>query len=595
MKHPLITCAAVSLAALLALLTHAGAAEVASNAPASGDRAGSIHVSPMGDDSNSGAADQPVRSFERALEIARSRKGGAPIHLAKDALIVLSHPIRLDARDSGLHVIGHGARLTGGAAVVGWQAGEDGIWRAKCPVDGAPRELFVNGRRAVRARFPNAGWLRIDQALPDRRSGFTFNAGDIPGSIKAGDGLELVFLHDWSMSRIAISSIDQGSRTLRTPFPIGSDAPHYAIDNFEKHPRYALEGSPLLLDGPGEWAMSGDQILYRPRTGETIAEVTAIVPRLTQLLEIAPGEDGKVVSDIGFEGVTFAHCRFDLPAQGYASAQATMHDLRDGSGKSGRKFIPAAVRVSGATKVVFARCSFTHLGGSGLWIGQGSSDCAVEQCEFTDISGNGINLGEQVTENVATRISVTDSLVRDCGKQFHGSVGIWIGMASSCRVERCEISQLPYTGISVGWRWNPEPSPCKQHTISDNHIHHVMQVLSDGGGIYTLGRQPGTVLKGNHIHDVPLNAGRAQSNGIFMDEGTTDILVEANLIHAIAKSPIRFHRAGENIIRGNILGIAQGQTAFTFNSTDAKVITFENNRELAEGSKELKAAIEMVR
>jgi hypothetical protein len=276
--------------------------------------------------------------------------------------------------------------------------------------------------------------------------------------------------------------------------------------------------------------------------------------------------------------------------QGYASGQATMHDWRDGSGRDGRTFIPAAVRVSGASGIEFSRCSFSQLGGSGVWIGEGSRDCAVRRCELSDISGNGINIGEPGTQNVASGISIKNSSVTGCGTQFYGSVGVWIGMAEGCTVERCNISELPYTGISVGWRWNPTPGPCQQHRIADNHIHHVMQVLSDGGGIYTLGRQPGTVLTGNHIHDVPLNAGRAQSNGIFMDEGTTELLVEGNTIHAIAKSAIRFHKAGENTIRGNTLGITEDETAFTFNATNPKVIHFKNNRELPEGSDELKTA-----
>ena len=62
--------------------------------------------------------------------------------------------------------------------------------------------------------------------------------------------------------------------------------------------------------------------------------------------------------------------------------------------------------------------------------------------------------------------------------------------------------RVRYTGVSVGWMWNPTPTPCRANLVENNHIHHVMQILSDGGGIYTLGRQPGTVLRGNVIHDV---------------------------------------------------------------------------------------------
>ena len=107
-----------------------------------------------------------------------------------------------------------------------------------------------------------------------------------------------------------------------------------------------------------------------------------------------------------------------------------------------------------------------------------------------------------------------------------------------------------------------------------------MQILSDGGGIYTLGRQPGTVLSHNHIHHIPLNAGRAQSNGIFMDQGSSGMIVRDNRIHDIAKSPIRFHKAKENTIQDNTLGIEKGENPFTFNATDSKIITFQDNRTL---------------
>ena len=141
-----------------------------------------------------------------------------------------------------------------------------------------------------------------------------------------------------------------------------------------------------------------------------------------------------------------------------------------------------------------------------------------------------------------------------------------------------DIGDLLYSGVSVGWRWNPTPSVCKGHRIERNHIHHVLLQLSDGGGIYTLGRQPGTVLQANHIHHVKVNAGRAESNGIFMDEGTTDLVVEDNDIHHIARSPIRFHRAGRNVLRGNKLRPGKGVPPLRFNNTPEKNIIVESSK-----------------
>jgi hypothetical protein len=66
-----------------------------------------------------------------------------------------------------------------------------------------------------------------------------------------------------------------------------------------------------------------------------------------------------------------------------------------------------------------------------------------------------------------------------------------------------------------------------------------------GGGIYTLGCQPGTVLAGNLIHGVhrsPYTHGGAPNNGIFFDQGSKEYLIERNIIYDTAEEPIRFNQ-----------------------------------------------------
>jgi hypothetical protein len=143
--------------------------------------------------------------------------------------------------------------------------------------------------------------------------------------------------------------------------------------------------------------------------------------------------------------------------------------------------------------------------------------------------------------------------------------------------------------------WSPVPTPCRENIIDGNHIHHILNILSDGGGIYMLGLQPGSKILNNHIHNVEINAGRAESNGMFLDEGTTDVLVENNLIYNIAKSPLRFHRATVNLVKDNFLFCTGGNPPIRYNTTKEDDIHKVGNKVFSEGEanykEELKKAV----
>jgi hypothetical protein len=130
--------------------------------------------------------------------------------------------------------------------------------------------------------------------------------------------------------------------------------------------------------------------------------------------------------------------------------------------------------------------------------------------------------------------------------------------------------------------WSPEPTPCRDNVIDGNHIHHILQVLSDGGGIYSLGLQPGSKILNNHIHDVRINAGRAESNGMFLDEGTTDVIIANNLIYNIAKSPLRFHRATTNLVKENFLFCTNENPPIRYNTTKEEDIQKVDNKVFSE-------------
>jgi hypothetical protein len=269
--------------------------------------------------------------------------------------------------------------------------------------------------------------------------------------------------------------------------------------------------------------------------------------------------------------------------------------------------VPGAVETTWAEQVSFLHCSFIHLGGSGLWLGAGARNNTVSHCRFHDISGNGVMIGEgssrliegkpwwrRAPEQVAKGNRVENCEISHTGKQFFGAVGIWCGITAHTTIKNNLIHHLPYTGISVGWHWSTEPTPCRGVSIEDNHIHHIMQILSDGGGIYVLGLQPDGMIRGNHIHHVEVNAGRAESNGMFLDEGTTGLTITGNLIHHIAMSPLRFHRATINLVSENILVCGEEIPPVRYNRTLEEDITLKDNQILSLSRKEDREILEEI-
>jgi hypothetical protein len=564
-----------------------------------------FYVSPSGNDQNPGTRSEPFLTIQRAQEAVRAELAGGvtgniTVWLA-DGTYVISAPLKFDTNDSGSdhHLVSYrahkGARpvISGGAEITGWQHHGNGMWVTEIAPEVAQqgfRELFVDGERVVKARYPNSKYLRVAEVGADRRTNFRFNPGDFPAPDNKQQ-VELVLIHDWSISRIPLDGIDYGRNQITAVDSIGAKNIHFFnLDHWEKNPRYYLENDLAFLDTPGEWFFDeNERMLYLMLAGGADPEhMKIMVPVTGPHLMVIEGCEQQKVRNLSFEGITFSYCSWLIPEKGYAGIQACHFDPRPAS--HGMSVVPAAVYVKWAENCTFSRCTFTQLGGSAIWLSSGCNDCSVADSHFEDISGNAVMVGDGRERQIDGRVwwqvapeqtargnSVVDNTITAIGKQFYGAVGIWCGFTAETLISRNHLHDLPYTGISVGWEWSPAPTPCRDNHLIANHIHHIMQTLSDGGGIYMLGLQPGSTISGNLIHDVTVNAGRAESNGMFLDEGATDLIVADNIIYNIARSPLRFHRATTNLVKDNILSCGDDIPPVRYNNTREEDITLENN------------------
>jgi hypothetical protein len=161
-------------------------------------------------------------------------------------------------------------------------------------------------------------------------------------------------------------------------------------------------------------------------------------------------------------------------------------------------------------------------------------------------------------------------------------VGVFIQHADSNLVAHNHIHDFYYSGVSVGWAWGLHDSVTKDNHIEKNHIHHLgFGWLSDMGGVYTLGVQPGTAIRGNVIHDIE----RANYGGwaIYLDEGSSHILVENNVCYDLSSECLHIHYGRENMVRNNIFAFGRDAVVAQSRTTPFNAVTATRNILVSDG------------
>lgn len=527
--------------------------------------------------SNDGCGNAPLRSIEKAIEIIRKMRDSGiddPICVSVVGDYFISEPIVVrDVCGVIFEPFGGKGRIIGGIRICDWERSSfNGVecLRAVLPqnADGALwdfTDLFVNGKRASVTRYPKVGALEIvdteeysgEEYVPEHgmwgsSRWLIVKPEDLTDVENIADAI-INYNHWWIDEHSPIENYDRESGKLtmayRSRFAVSG-----RYGKSSSAAKYYLTNVPNMFSLPSEWYLDRKEgiVYYIPRDeDETCETIEAFVP-VTDKLFVIKGDE------IEIKGFELTCTRGDYASTRVMEQQKDIikdDEPRFGSDEQSVCGAPGAILFERAERCGISDCVIHGVGVHAIEVGRGCRNIVIENNEIYDVCAGGIKIeGGEAGEDQQLMTSgciIRKNHIHDCGKRYEAGCGILVMHASGNEISENEIHDLAYTGISVGWVWGYAESSTYGNLIRGNHIYNIGNgSLSDMGGIYTLGRQEGTVICGNRIHDVKCLEYGAW--GIYLDEGSSHITVETNVVWGTGKESIHIHWGTENTVRNNV-------------------------------------------
>ena len=428
----------------------------------------------------------------------------------------LDKPLVLDSADSGTPDApityaaypGERVTLSGGRKLsCSWRSLRDGIMRCALPRTQANSvaftQLFVNGKRQIRARFPKydkdnplvsgTGYLdvaRSSEAWPSSElhydpATFTRKKWNRPNQAV----LHLFPLDRWGNLQWEVQDVDRDAHAIRLGWggfqlnellfgkaATGIGKSEIYSRGFKS--RFFVENVPEELDSPSEWYLDCDRgfLDYIPESGENLAKALVEAPALDCVVELR-GSQRKPVQFVTFSGFRVAHTAstflklYEAPSLG----DWTIH--RGG-----------AVFLEGTENCAVVNCFFDQVGGNAIFVNNfnrgtriygnrisacGDSAICLVGCE-SQIQGSHRPLP---SENL-----ISNNLIHDCGYFGKQCAGVFLSVTEKNTISHNRIFNMPRAAICLNDGWGGG------HLIEFNLIHDTVRETTDHGPFNSWGR-----------------------------------------------------------------------------------------------------------
>ena len=396
-----------------------------------------LAVSTTGRDAASGTYAQPFATLARAHQAVRDllRTTARPVHVRVLAgTYYLDQPLEFGSDDTPAGSGGVCFEADSGALVtisggqrldVRWTAYRDGIYVCDVPPGSCFTQLFVNGRRQIRARFPNAdpsdpkrfsGYLRAAGPLGDHEQDpapgpdddMSFSSGAPRGIRFAPESWtrrhwaypeELVIhiyqAHGWGNLQWHVKHIDRerqaiwfgdggqqmGAKWHATPAAVDQRSHFYVENVFEE------------LDAPGEWYLDQRlcRLFYLPPPDVELDHALIEVPLLQQLVRMV-GTAARPVRGVTLAGFRFAHTASTF-LEPYSVPSLSDWSIHRGG----------AVFLEGTRDCAIRDCFFDAVGGNAVFVNNYNRGTVVSGCRFSNAGDSAVCFVGSLETTVGTQ------------------------------------------------------------------------------------------------------------------------------------------------------------------------------------------------